>query len=477
MLAPKPHQEHVSDIEDFVWRMCISYRGLNKITNPFEYPISRCDVVIEDLGDGSGMIFFICLDAAQGYHQIRVRAADMEKLAFFAPDGRKYTYTVMPFGPRNAPTFYTLVTRMIQDEATALFRLLCNETEVNLHRDESLQPEFIVSNLPRTDDYDQSCSGTHLPNLAVTDHGSKDIDNPLMTSNPSNSYSDDGSLTIRQKMRNTDNYHLTGSRVIIDDIMLRSTSISLLLLLLECYLRIYLKYRTTLNLKKCNFLKKRFEFVGHDILSCGNTTAKSKYDLINDWALPETGDGLHSFISLCNFYTKFLPLFEMKVTPLRQLYNKYLHQKIPLEEWSDELVHLFDSLKIDLTSAPVLARYDSSKPVFLKTDWSSLGMSFILMQPDDDRNSQKSLQKLLNKGICDFDLSPTGPRLRAISSGMRKCTNGESHYHSFVGEIAALRWAIAKNKLYLWGATFFVLCDMKTTYRILEYDGPIHSLR
>ena len=30
--------------------MCISYRGLNKITNPFEYPISRCDVVIEDVG-------------------------------------------------------------------------------------------------------------------------------------------------------------------------------------------------------------------------------------------------------------------------------------------------------------------------------------------------------------------------------------------------------------------------------------------
>jgi hypothetical protein len=66
-------------------------------------------------------------------------------------------------------------------------------------------------------------------------------------------------------------------------------------------------------------------------------------------------------------------------------------------------------------------------------------MSFILMQPDDDKNQKMALQKLLEKGICDFDTSPTGPRLRAISSGMRKCTDGESHYHSFVGEIAALR--------------------------------------
>ena len=278
-------------------------------------------------------------------------------------------------------------------------------------------------------------------------------------------------------MKDSSLYHLTRSRVIIDDIMLRSTSVSLLLLLLECYLRIYLKYRTMLNLKKCNFLKKRFEFVGHDILSMGNTTAQSKYDLINDWILPVTGDGLHSFVSLCNFYTKFLPLFEMKVAPLRQLYTKYLHQKIPQMAWSKDLIYLFEALKKDLTTEPVLARYDSTKPIFLKTDWSSLGMSFILMQPGNDKKSDEASKSLLENGTCNFDVSHDGPRLRPISSGMRKCTDSESHYHSFVGEIATLRWAIAKNKLYLWGITFYVLCDMKSTYRILEYDGPIHSLR
>ena len=78
--------------------MCVPYRGLNKIINPFEYHISRCDIVIEDLGDDNGIIYFICLDATQSYHHIRVRKCDMDKLAFFAPDGKKYTYTVMPFG-------------------------------------------------------------------------------------------------------------------------------------------------------------------------------------------------------------------------------------------------------------------------------------------------------------------------------------------------------------------------------------------
>ena len=29
VLAPKPHQEDVEDITDFVWRTCVSYRALN----------------------------------------------------------------------------------------------------------------------------------------------------------------------------------------------------------------------------------------------------------------------------------------------------------------------------------------------------------------------------------------------------------------------------------------------------------------
>lgn len=39
VLAPKPHQEHIINIKDFVWRMCVSYRPPNAVTKPFTYPI------------------------------------------------------------------------------------------------------------------------------------------------------------------------------------------------------------------------------------------------------------------------------------------------------------------------------------------------------------------------------------------------------------------------------------------------------
>jgi hypothetical protein len=124
VLAPKPHQEHVNDINDFIWRMCVSYRKLNGVTLAFEYPIPRCDDAIDDFGDGFGRLWFISLDARQGYHQIRVRLLDQEKLAFFGPDGKKYTFKVMPFGPMNAPAVYTAMMRKMQDEWDALFASL-----------------------------------------------------------------------------------------------------------------------------------------------------------------------------------------------------------------------------------------------------------------------------------------------------------------------------------------------------------------
>ena len=99
VLAAKPHQKHITTIDDFVWRMCVSYRALNQVTLPFEYPIPRCDDAIDNFGDSVGHLFFISLDNKTGYHQISVRPLDLVKLGFFGPDEKKYTFVVLRFGP------------------------------------------------------------------------------------------------------------------------------------------------------------------------------------------------------------------------------------------------------------------------------------------------------------------------------------------------------------------------------------------
>ena len=73
------------------------------------------------------------------------------------------------------------------------------------------------------------------------------------------------------------------------------------------------KYRASFKLSKCELFYDQFEYVGHDLMVGGNTTAQSKNDLINQWATPTTGDNLHFFVSLCNYYNKFCPMFQATI--------------------------------------------------------------------------------------------------------------------------------------------------------------------
>jgi hypothetical protein len=56
LLAPKPHQETVYNIEDIVWRFCVNYIPLNGVTWIIAYPIPGCDsAVYNEFGVGAWM--------------------------------------------------------------------------------------------------------------------------------------------------------------------------------------------------------------------------------------------------------------------------------------------------------------------------------------------------------------------------------------------------------------------------------------
>ena len=63
VLTQKSHQEHIIDIANFVWRMCVSYPKFNAVTKPFQFLISRCDAAIVILDYGADEIWIISLDA------------------------------------------------------------------------------------------------------------------------------------------------------------------------------------------------------------------------------------------------------------------------------------------------------------------------------------------------------------------------------------------------------------------------------
>ena len=170
-------------------------------------------------------------------------------------------------------------------------------------------------------------------------------------------------------------------------------------------------------------------------------------------------------------------MFQIQCDSLRGLSTRYGKGKIPVSTWTQNLSGIFNSLKHSIVSSPLLERFDSSKPLFLQTDWSATGMNYILMQPDDRTEARSATYKLVNKGEWNFDLSSDSTRLIPVLLNNRSCTAIEKHYHGFVGEIVCGQWGINMKKRYLWGAHFYWLCDMKTTYKIMYYTGLIHILR
>jgi hypothetical protein len=93
------------------FRLCVDYRGLNKVTIANRYSL----LIMSELQDRvRGAKIFTKIDLKNGYNLIRIKARDEWKMAFKTWYGL-YEYTVMPFGLSNAPaTFQNMMNHIFR---------------------------------------------------------------------------------------------------------------------------------------------------------------------------------------------------------------------------------------------------------------------------------------------------------------------------------------------------------------------------
>jgi hypothetical protein len=78
-------------------RLCVDYRSLNAITIKNKYPLPFIDILFDHL---VGAQVFSKIDLCSGYHQIKICAKDIPKMAF-SMRYMLYDYLIMSFGLTN----------------------------------------------------------------------------------------------------------------------------------------------------------------------------------------------------------------------------------------------------------------------------------------------------------------------------------------------------------------------------------------
>jgi hypothetical protein len=114
------------------------------------------------------------------------------------------------------------------------------------------------------------------------------------------------------------------------------------------------------KLSKCEFWLKEIKFLGHTISQDGISVDPEKVQEVMDWKPPTTVRQIRSFLGLAGYYRRFIPDFSRIAKPMTELLKKGVKYN-----WSQKCEEAFHTLRQHLTTAPVLAQPDNTKPKFI----------------------------------------------------------------------------------------------------------------
>jgi hypothetical protein len=117
------------------------------------------------------------------------------------------------------------------------------------------------------------------------------------------------------------------------------------------------------------------KFLGHTISSEGILVDPTKVQEVKDWKPPTSVHQIRSFLGLAGYYRRFISDFSKIAKPMTELLKKEVKF-----HWNDKCEEAFHTLRKLLTTAPVLAQPDCTKPFDVYCDASGTELGCVLMQ-------------------------------------------------------------------------------------------------
>ena len=183
----------------------------------------------------------------------------------------------------------------------------------------------------------------------------------------------------------------------LDDICIFSSSVDEMLNRIEMVLKRLQDFNLKIKPKKSFFFQSKVLFLGHMLSKEGISLNPNKIQKVKDWPVLTNTKEVHSFLRLASYYCQFVLQFAKWANPLHDLIHPIATKKsrhrirlppsqpnLPPFQWTELHQKSFEKLKLALTSAPVLAYPDYSKPFLLETDASLKGLGAVLLQEDND---------------------------------------------------------------------------------------------
>jgi hypothetical protein len=235
--------------------------------------------------------------------------------------------------------------------------------------------------------------------------------------------------------------------VYLDDMLIFSKSRSEHLLHLEQILSVLAENGLHIKPDKCIFAQEEVSFLRHHVTPAGLVPLPSHVDPILNFPPPSDVKSLQRFLSMVNFYHRFLPGIAHVLTPLTSATKGQGRLT-----WTPEMTLSFQIAKSSFVFAVPLKHPDPSAPLSLATDASDSHVGAVLQQ--------KSLGSWQSLAFFSKKLSPT-----------------ESRYSTFDRELLAAFHSVKHFRFFLEGRPFTLFTDHKPLVAAIQKQSTPFSSR